>query len=705
MLSRPSEWLKGRLVVEMGGRLSVGVCGTLLSQAGATVVFVEPRATGERAGKFANRELFSAGKRSLAVDPDSATDAALVADLIAKADIVLTSSDLDFFASALLTEVSPGVTVCNFSAIGRDSGEHGLTEPEVQALAGVAHTSGFPDGAPTVLRIPVLEYSAAVFGSAACAAALSVMRAGGSPQRIDVSLFECAIHLLASFLPSVFQGESPGRLGNGHPLAAPWNAYPTTDGWLLFCTASDVQWQKFCETSGRAELAADEKFKQIADRARHRAEVDAIVSAWTRQYDTETCLDRLARAGLAGGEIVPLGMLPGEANVVHRRSIVTAGIPGSHETILVPQGILATGTPDKTWQPTIPVLDAGRNWLATTRFEPLGNKTKERRSGLPLEGVRVIEIGQFTTAPLSARHLAMYGAEIIKIEPPMGDAARAWAPLVDGISMFFSISNSGKTCYKVDLRSPDGLKKLEDLVRCSDVLVENLKSGSLAALGLSAERMLELNPRLIYCPITGFGNHSAYPGRPAFDTVVQAMSGIMDANAVNGMPLKAGVSVCDVMGGEVALFAIMAALYDRQTSGRGTVLDLSMQDIAIWVTARLWNNGVPEAQFGRMFKCSDGYVLISSGDLPRDAAIADKSRDEVVSLLRRAAVRCVPVQTIPEALNSAVGMQLQPVTRYRTPTGRIIPLLASPVAMWPAELKCGTPPREAICLENVADVL
>lgn len=200
---------------------------------------------------------------------------------------------------------------------------------------------------------------------------------------------------------------------------------------------------------------------------------------------------------------------------------------------------------------------------------------------------------------------------------------------------------------------------------------------------------MQLNPRLIYCPITGFGVHSAYPGRPAFDTVIQAMSGIMDANATNGMPLKAGISVCDFMGGEVALFSIVAALHACRQSGKGSALDLSMQDIALWTTAGLWNEAKSPASDGAMIKCTDGYVFARAGQGAIVSQEMPMERSEAVAALRTTGVYCVPVCTIPEALNSDIGQRLRPVQMVETDGAGSAPVLASPVSMWPAQLKLG----------------
>lgn len=692
------NWLAGRLVVEIGGRVSAGVCGTMLAQAGATVVFVEPREAEAQSGKFGRRNLFAAGKRSLAVRAGDPSDQALLDRLLRAADIVLTSSDWDFDGGLPDVVLPPTATVCNFTAMGADYKTRGLNEADVQLLSGVAHTSGFPDGPPVALRVPILEYSAGVYGAAACVAALAAMRDAGQPQHIEVSLFECALNALLSFLPSVFQGENPGRLGNGHPMAAPWNAYPTSDGWLLFCSASDVHWQRFCGLIGQPDLAQDDRFRRIADRARNRDDVDAIVTRWTRQHDTATCIRLLGEAGLAGGEIVPFDKLKDQANVRHRGTVVPAVVPEAGHLIALPRTILTTGQQEPYALPIIPAVDADRVVLENASFEPLLRKRNASDSAgkLPLEGVRVVEIGQFTTAPLCARHLAMYGADVKKVEPLAGDAAREWAPLVDGLSVFFALSNSGKICYRVDLKTPEGLEKFKDLIRQADVLVENMKPGSLAGLGLDTGMLLALNPSLIYCPITGFGNDSVYPNRPAFDTIIQAMSGMMDANGVDGMPLKAGVSVCDFMGGEVALFAILAALHHRQRTGMGTVFDLSMQDIAVWMTASLWEGRAEDDRTA--LPCSDGYVRAGAVSIDDAERVKTMTRPEAVAFLEGKGVFAVPACTVAEALYSARSQALGLVRKGKNRHGNEMPQLSSPVSMRPNGLRALRLPDETISL-------
>jgi crotonobetainyl-CoA:carnitine CoA-transferase CaiB-like acyl-CoA transferase len=156
----------------------------------------------------------------------------------------------------------------------------------------------------------------------------------------------------------------------------------------------------------------------------------------------------------------------------------------------------------------------------------------------------------------------------------------------------------------------------------SDVLVENLKPGALRAARTRAGRAALINPRLVYCAISGFGADSAYPGRPAFDTVVQAMSGIMDLTRVNGVPQKTGISLADVLGGVFGLIATLGALIARDASGAGEQIDISMQDAAAWVTQWCWRTGYPEPGCVTV-ACSDGHVVAM---LPAATASRAKAR-------------------------------------------------------------------------------
>ena len=192
-----------------------------------------------------------------------------------------------------------------------------------------------------------------------------------------------------------------------------------------------------------------------------------------------------------------------------------------------------------------------------------------------------------------------------------------------------------------------------DLIKSSDVLVENLKPGSLARLGFSCEELRKLNPKLVYCAISGYGAYSVYPGRPAFDTVVQAMYGLMDLTRADDVPTKIGISIADTAGGMMGLFCILAMLEQRDVTGRGSFIDLAMQDVVVWLTHTAWQSEGRSPHV--ILSCRDGEVA-AIGDRGtidarlKAANIESKSldRDDVVDALVTANIPAAPVRTVDE---------------------------------------------------------
>jgi crotonobetainyl-CoA:carnitine CoA-transferase CaiB-like acyl-CoA transferase len=193
----------------------------------------------------------------------------------------------------------------------------------------------------------------------------------------------------------------------------------------------------------------------------------------------------------------------------------------------------------------------------------------------------VIEIGQYTTAPLVGKHLAALGADVVKIEAPEGEVSRTWSPGQHGTSYFFALNNTDKRTISLDLKDAEDRAYLWTLLAGADVLVENLRPGVLAKLGFDRHALADINPSLIYCSISGFGIDTAYPSRPAFDTVIQAMGGLMDLTRSDGEPVKVGASAADIFGGQIALFAIAARLA-APWGGEGKFIEIAMQDVAAW---------------------------------------------------------------------------------------------------------------------------
>ncbi|HEU4744960.1 MAG TPA: CoA transferase [Anaerolineales bacterium] len=248
-----------------------------------------------------------------------------------------------------------------------------------------------------------------------------------------------------------------------------------------------------------------------------------------------------------------------------------------------------------------------------------------------LEGIRVLDLTNVLSGPFATLHLALLGAEVIKIENPEGgDLARKlgnvpkYNKLLLGTS--FLAQNAGKKSLTLNLKAEEGKEIFRRLARTADVVVENFRPGVMARLGFSYEELCRLNPKIIYCAISGFGQSGPDAFKPAYDQIIQGLSGVMAINGDERLnPLRAGFPVCDTVGGLNAAFAIMAALYHRAGTGEGQFIDIALLDSIMplmgWVAANLLIGGQPPALLGNdnftaapsgMFKTKDGHINIAA---------------------------------------------------------------------------------------------
>lgn len=210
----------------------------------------------------------------------------------------------------------------------------------------------------------------------------------------------------------------------------------------------------------------------------------------------------------------------------------------------------------------------------------------------PLNGVRVLELARILAGPWAGQTLADLGADVLKVENLQGDDTRRWGPPFiensDGSkdASYFHACNRGKRSIALDFNEPESQTVIKNLVKDADVIIENFKLGGLKKFGLDYESLSAINPRLIYCSITGFGQTGPYAARAGYDFLVQGMSGIMDLTGEpDGPPQKIGVAFADIFTGLYAVIGIQAALAHRQHTGRGQHIDMSLFDCMVGVLA------------------------------------------------------------------------------------------------------------------------
>lgn len=683
---RKESALDGILVAELGNRIATGVAGTLLAQAGADVVVVESDESSTGQWKWKARPVATAGKRSIRWKLGNAEDNKLLDALIRAVDVVIISSDVDaHWRDALAASPeNPRRILCDITAYGSTGPLRGQPDSDllVQAASGIMDVTGMASEPPTAVGVPVTEVSAGLYGAAAMTAALRSRDLGGAGQTIEISLYDCGVNAQATFFPLHFAGRVPRRAGNRHSMCAPWNCYKARDRWILVCSATNDQWIRLCEVMGRADLATKPELKELADRLARCDEVDEAVQNWVGARSCTECIDALGRAGIACGPIVPVASVGEEPNLAHRKFIRTLDDPASGRVAKIAASPFHATPAIGRSAERIPAPDGDREAVAE-RLRSIRPADTSSVGGTvaPLAGVRVLEIGQYTTAPLAARHLATLGAEVIKIEPPQGESSRFWPPHKNGQGYFFTMSNSDKRSVVIDLDSEEGHQRFHDLLSHADIFVENTKPGSLERRGFGPRDLAAINPRLIYCAISGFGYTSAYPRRPAFDTVIQAMSGVMDLTRSGGVPVKAGISVADIIGGQFALLAILLALKHRDATGQGAFIDLAMQEACAWATQFAWNGD--EAPAGHaILRCSDGLVAVDA-PLGRLSALPAKTLPAAEVLARLAAdgIGARRVLTISELAKDPQLSARELILWRQDDSGTDWPLLGSPMRL------------------------
>ena len=265
-------------------------------------------------------------------------------------------------------------------------------------------------------------------------------------------------------------------------------------------------------------------------------------------------------------------------------------------------------------------------------------------SAAPLAGVRVLELARILAGPWIGQTLADLGADVIKVESPEGDDTRGWGPpFVEGVdgdnlsSAYFHGCNRGKRSVTLDFRTEEGKNRVERLVADADVLIENFKVGGLKKYGLDYDSLESINPKLIYCSVTGFGQDGPYAHRAGYDFMIQGMGGIMDLTGdPAGEPQKIGVAFADIFTGLYGVIGIQSALIERQKSGRGQHIDMALMDSMTAVLANQAMNylvsGTSPKRLGnahpnivpyQVFEVSDGHIIIAVGNNGQFAKLCD----------------------------------------------------------------------------------
>jgi len=368
----------------------------------------------------------------------------------------------------------------------------------------------------------------------------------------------------------------------------------------------------------------------------------------------------------------------------------------------------------------------------------------------PLNGIRVLDLSRVLAGPYCTMVLGDLGADVIKVESPEGDETRGWGPpFAAGESAYYLCVNRNKRSIIVDFKTDEGRTILQELIKQSDILVENFRPDTLARFALDYKSVSALNPKLLYCSITGFGQTGPLSNKPGYDFMIQAMGGLMSITGESdGEPIKVGVAVADLFAGQNAVIAILAALQARAETGKGQHLDISLFDSQLGMLANVASNylisGKLPKRYGnahanivpyQSFQASDAWFVIAVGndkqfgrlcevirsigmlrdglELANDArfkinservknrkALIDrlnpifleKTASEWLSALEKAEIPCGPINTLDKVFAEPQVKAREMLIEMDHPTIGRLPLVGSPLKFSESPVNYKFPP-------------
>lgn len=350
----------------------------------------------------------------------------------------------------------------------------------------------------------------------------------------------------------------------------------------------------------------------------------------------------------------------------------------------------------------------------------------------PLDNLLVIDLTRVLAGPYATMVMADLGARVIKVEAPgNGDDARQFGPFINGQSAYFMSLNRGKESIALNLKEDDDRAIFEDLVKRADVLVENYRPGTMQKLNYGWDQLQELNPRLIYSAISGFGHSGPYSKRAAYDMVVQGMGGIMSVTGYpNSGPTRVGTSIGDITAGLFGLNGILAALLERERTGKGAFVDVGMLDCQVAILENaigryLADGKVPQPLGARhpsitpfeAYRTSDGYIIVAAGNdnlfaklckalgrnelcddpefqsndlrtqnvdrlkLEIEAALASSTSTEWLGIIGDAGVPCGPINNVEQVVNDEHVVARNMIISSNDPAAGSIKMAGNPIKM------------------------
>ena len=610
-VGQPAPPLAGVRVVELGDNIAAAYTGRLLADLGADVVKIEP-ARGDAlrhrgpyvGGPHPERSVgfayLAAGKRSVVVDPQSADGATTIAHLARAADVVVQSTAsggrwLDDEALLAVEAANAGLISASISTWGDGAGDRSTTDLIALAAGGLLSVNGTnadaAQGTPLRYRGEFSSVHAACDAALAVLGALHARLVDGRGQRVDVSAQAATASILATAVSCwLYTEQLPAR--DGARGVVPWGFFECADGFVLLQVTEDPQWFNLRRIIGEPEWAQPDVFDTTAMRSELQDVVHSMLAGELTRFTVDDFLDACQREGVAAARVQDaVDLLAWE----HLRTrgyftpIELGGAPGvSVEAPTPPWRYADTPRPLRRLSPalgahTTEVLDEWQPRPAASLS--IGGDVP---GPAPLGGVRVVDMTWVWAGPFAATQFAHLGADVVKFESTSRvDVTRRLGPFADGEigidrSGYFNQYNQGKRSVVLDVKDPRGLAMLKDVVATADLIIDNMRPGSLARMGLDMDELRRLNPQIVAVAMSGFGEDGPERDRMAYGSIIDALSGVAASNgAPGGGPTDFPMSLPDPAAGIHAAIAATAALYRARTSGVGERVEVAMLEATL----------------------------------------------------------------------------------------------------------------------------
>ncbi len=591
-------------VVDLTRHVAGPYCTKLLAGFGATVIKIERPGAGDpmrAVGPFYENEeglergvpfaWLNTGKRSVAIDLETESGRRALLDLARGADLLVESFPPRAMPSLRLgwqelREVNARLvmtSISNFGATGPRR-DHRAAEITLQAAAGQMSLTGSPRREPLAAAVLVDQYSAGLWAYFGSLVALHAAAIAGVGQHLDVSIHECGIDNVEIALANQLHGGVTARRGK-HPMV-PWDLYPCSDGWAAVLCGPFRRWLEGAVMFEEPRLL-DPGLRHVRERHHRREEVEDLIRPWLGRHTRREIFEAGQRHGLAYGYLADIEEAAGLPPHAEREFFEATEHPSTGRHLYPAAPFKMSETPWR--QRRAPLLGEHTEEVLGGRPEraapaAAAGPGPDRLLRSPLEGIRVLDLTHSWAAPHSTRMLADFGAEVIRIEYTrrlcMVRGGRLDDRMYDKHPMWFQV-NRGKKSVTLDLQREEDREAFRDLVKLSDLVVDNARRGVMERLGLGYEDLRRIRPDVIVLSMAAFGRTGPWAARAGYGGTLEALGGINALTGYEGEARPSRIKEVDTVNGIVGACAAVTALAYRHRTGRGQWVDLSQLEGAM----------------------------------------------------------------------------------------------------------------------------